>query len=78
MMTPRERLRVALMFTGIVCAMCGIAVACGSPKKELGDMRYRVGAWKDGGVGGAVPKEVAPWLIGGGIAMLAASFFSRD
>lgn len=62
-MTPRERLRVTLMFTGVVFAVCGIGVACAAPKKELGDMTYRFGAWKDGGIGDAVPKEVAPWLI---------------
>ncbi len=40
--------------------MCGIGVACGAPNHELGDMRYRFGAWKDGGIGDAFPKEVAP------------------
>jgi hypothetical protein len=78
MITPRERLRIFLLLSGIVCTISGVIINCASPAKDLEQMSYRFGAWKDGGVAGAVPKEVAPWLIAGGIILFVASFFSRD
>lgn len=78
MMTPRERLRICFMFAGIVCALCGTVVSCAEPPKELKLSHHRVGAWRDSNFVGAVPKEVAPWLIMGGVLMLVSSFFSND
>jgi len=78
MMTPREKIRVTLLFSGIVLIMCGVVVGCAEKDKDADVYTFRVGAWKDGGVAAAVPKEVVPWLIAGGIAAFAGAFISRD
>ena len=76
-MTPRERLRVFLMLTGIVLFFCGGAIACAGPTDKVDSAAGRMGAWK-GGAARGVPKEVAPWLLLGGVAAFVASFVARD
>ena len=78
MMTPREKIRVTLMFSGIVLFLCGVVVGCAEKNEVTDDYTFRVGAWKDGGVAAGVPKDVVPWLLVSGILVFAGSFISRD
>ena len=79
MLTPREKLRVCLMFTGILLLFCGAAGACSSsgPRTNVEDTTYRKGAWHPRASLG-VPSEVAFGLIVGGIVFLVGSFAMRD
>ena len=78
MMTLSEKLRITLMFTGIVLIVLGSTVACSEMKQNGSGYLYRVGAWKDINVAAGVPKEMAPWIFGIGVAMLLVSRFTRD
>lgn len=74
-MTPREKLRVAFIFAGIVFISCGVAVACGTAKKT-GDVAfdgYRGGAWKELRVANATPKVVGYGLLAAGIAAFVSA-----
>lgn len=77
-MTLREKIRVALVFAGIVLLMSGAAVGCSEENKETDTYTFKVGAWKDGGVAAGVPREVVPWLLVGGVITIMGGFAFRD
>jgi hypothetical protein len=78
MMTPRETIRMALLFTGIVLLSSGAIVGCAKDDdgQDPNATRLRVG--KGGPPASAVPNEVAPWLLAGGTISLFGAFLVRD
>jgi len=78
MLTPRDRIRIPLIFVGIVLTVASAAVAVSEMREGHSDYIYRFGAWKDLPIAVAAPKGVAPWMIGAGITALVIAYATRD
>jgi hypothetical protein len=77
MMLPKERLRIVLLFLGIVFGACGVFSLGVFQRKEDRSPRYAKGTYAEVVSTGAL-KDYAPWLIAvGGFALLGA-FLLRD
>jgi hypothetical protein len=78
MLTPRDKVRITLLFAGIVLLVTSAAVSCAQPDEKKDYYVFRVGAWKDGPVAAAVPKQVVPWMLAGGAIAIIGAFASRE
>lgn len=76
MLTLRDKIRIPLLLAGILLVITGVGVALPQIKKS--GLTYRYGAGKDMNLPAAIPLEAAPWLLIGGVALLAAFYFSRE
>ena len=79
MTTSREKIQIALGVAGLSCFGLGLAFFNFGPEKEAGPtLTHRVGFWKDAGMTSDSEKRIAPWMLGGGAATIAAAFIIRE
>lgn len=77
MQTRREKIQLALIVFGIALTVGAAGAAYSRPKESV--YRDSDGAEHfDGTIAGTLPKGVAPWLVGGGVAALFGAYLLRD
>jgi hypothetical protein len=76
MLTLRDKLRIPLIFMGILLIASGFGIAYPGIKKSSPEFRF--GAGKDMNLTAAIPQEAAPWVIGAGFAVLVTAYFTRE
>ena len=76
MLTLRDKVRLPLIFAGIILISLSVGVAYPHIKKN--GFAFRVGAGKDMNLPAVIPIEAAPWMLGAGVAILVVSYFTRE
>jgi hypothetical protein len=76
MMTLRDKIRIPLIFIGIILVFLSLGVAY--PHIGKSHFAYRFGAGKDMNLPAAIPMETAPWLLGAGSAILVSAYVTRE
>lgn len=80
MMLFRERCQIVALFLGLFLVGFGLALASPGRHDDLPEERIHVarsGFWKDSSLTVEAGREIAPWLIGGGIASLGGAYLMR-
>lgn len=79
MITTRERVQIGLGVIGLSFFGLGMAFFNFGPEQEEARRHsHGVGFWKDRGMTKDAEKRLAPWMLGTGIAFIAAAYIIRD
>lgn len=77
-MLPKERIQIALLFTGMFCLGWGFVLLNPLGKRDTLDLKPpRTGVFKDGGLTAAGGRVYAPWVIGIGMISFVGYFAVR-
>jgi len=66
MMRPKERIKISLLFLGVVVGLYGLFLLSPFRSKEEGGFKYQKDMYAEAASSGAL-EDFAPWMIGVGV-----------